>query len=57
VLGENVHGSKLGGPIFPDSLRWLWADQLPKNAAKPGDAAKPAEAPKPTVDAPKTAGI
>ena len=30
VLGENVHGSKLGGPIFPDSLRWLWSDQLPK---------------------------
>jgi enterochelin esterase family protein len=28
VLGENVHGSKLGGPIFPDSMRWLWNDQL-----------------------------
>jgi len=28
VLGENVHGSKLGGPIFPDSMRWLWRDQL-----------------------------
>ena len=30
VLGENVHGSKLGGPIFPDSMRWLWSDQLGK---------------------------
>jgi enterochelin esterase family protein len=30
VLGENVHGSKLGGPIFPDSVRWLWSDQLAK---------------------------
>lgn len=28
VLGENVHGSKLGGPIFPDSMRWLWNDQV-----------------------------
>ena len=27
VLGENIHGSKLGGPIFPDSMRWLWSDQ------------------------------
>ncbi len=32
VLGENVHGSDLGGPIFPDSVRWLWSDQLPKAA-------------------------
>jgi enterochelin esterase family protein len=30
VLGENVHGSDLGGPIFPDSMRWLWSDQAPK---------------------------
>jgi enterochelin esterase family protein len=37
VLGENVHGSDFGGPIFPDSLRWLWSDQLPQAevAAKP----------------------
>jgi enterochelin esterase family protein len=35
VLGENVHGSDLGGPIFPDSVRWLWSDQLPKTAAAP----------------------
>ncbi len=30
VLGENIHGSDFGGPIFPDSLRWLWSDQAPK---------------------------
>ncbi len=30
VLGENIHGSKLGGPIFPGSVKWLWSDQLPK---------------------------
>jgi len=39
VLGENVHGSDFGGPIFPDSLRWLWSDQAPKADATP---AKPA---------------
>jgi len=33
VLGENIHGSNLGGPIFPDSVRWLWSDQLPKAGA------------------------
>ncbi len=56
VLGENIHGSKLGGPIFPDSLRWLWADQLPKKDAKPADAAKPtAPAPAAATAAPKTA--
>jgi len=35
VLGENIHGSDLGGPIFPDSVRWLWSDQLPKAEAAP----------------------
>ena len=40
VLGENIHGSDFGGPIFPDSLRWLWSDQPPKTPpAKP--ASKP----------------
>jgi hypothetical protein len=29
VLGDNVHGSKHAGPIFPDQMRWLWKDQLP----------------------------
>ena len=33
VLGENIHGSNLGGPIFPDSVRWLWSDQLQKAGA------------------------
>jgi enterochelin esterase family protein len=33
VLGENIHGSNLGGPIFPDSVRWLWSDQLVKAGA------------------------
>ena len=32
VLGENIHGSDFGGPIFPDSLRWLWSDQAPRAA-------------------------
>jgi enterochelin esterase family protein len=35
VLGENVHGSKLGGPIFPDSVRWLWSDQFAKTGGAP----------------------
>jgi enterochelin esterase-like enzyme len=25
--GINRHGSKMGGPILPDMLRWLWRDQ------------------------------
>jgi enterochelin esterase family protein len=41
VLGENIHGSKLGGPIFPDSLRWLWSDQLPKAATDTTAPASP----------------
>jgi enterochelin esterase family protein len=36
VLGENAHGSKLGGPIFPDSVRWLWSDQFAKTGGAPG---------------------
>jgi enterochelin esterase family protein len=35
VLGENIHGSKLGGPIFPDSMRWLWQDQMTKTPGSP----------------------
>jgi enterochelin esterase family protein len=30
VLGDGVHGSKHGGAILPDSLRWLWSDQVPQ---------------------------
>ena len=26
VIGSEGHNSKHGGPIFPDSLRWLWKD-------------------------------
>jgi enterochelin esterase family protein len=29
VLGHGTHGSKHSGAIFPDSMRWLWRDQLP----------------------------
>ena len=36
MLGENVHGSKLGGRIFPDSMRWLWNDQLLKSGPYQG---------------------
>jgi enterochelin esterase-like enzyme len=38
VLGDNVHGSKHGGPIFPDSLRWLWRPEVP-----PGTSGEKAE--------------
>jgi enterochelin esterase-like enzyme len=34
VLGDGIHGSKHGGAILPDSLRWLWSDQSPKAAGK-----------------------
>lgn len=34
VLGDGIHGSKHGGAILPDSLRWLWADQVPKASGK-----------------------
>ena len=29
VLGHGVHSSKFGGAILPDSLRWLWRDEVP----------------------------
>ena len=45
VLGENVHGSDLGGPIFPDSVRWLWSDQLPKVEAPAASAVPAASVP------------
>ncbi len=30
VLGDGGHNGKHGGSIFPDSLRWLWRDELKK---------------------------
>jgi enterochelin esterase family protein len=30
ILGDGKHDSKHGGSIFPDQMRWLWQDQLPK---------------------------
>ena len=30
VLGHGVHGSKHGGAIFPQTLRWIWRDEVPK---------------------------
>jgi enterochelin esterase-like enzyme len=32
VLGDGKHDSKHGGAIFPDTMRWLWQDQVPKPA-------------------------
>jgi enterochelin esterase family protein len=29
VLGDGIHSSKHGGSILPDSMRWLWSDQVP----------------------------
>ncbi|HEY1186764.1 MAG TPA: alpha/beta hydrolase-fold protein [Gemmata sp.] len=29
VIGDGPHGSKHGGAILPDSLRWLWRDTPP----------------------------
>jgi len=29
VLGDGIHSSRHGGAILPDSLRWLWSDQVP----------------------------
>jgi enterochelin esterase family protein len=29
VLGHGVHGSKHGGSIFPQTLRWIWRDEVP----------------------------
>ncbi len=28
--GDGAHSGKHGGAIFPDVMRWLWADQAPK---------------------------
>ena len=30
VAGEEGHNGKHGGPIFPESLKWLWSDVAPK---------------------------
>ena len=30
VLGDGIHSSKHGGAILPDSMRWLWSDQVNK---------------------------
>jgi enterochelin esterase family protein len=29
VLGHGIHSSKHGASILPDSLRWLWRDEVP----------------------------
>lgn len=29
VLGHGIHSSKHGAAILPDSLRWLWRDEVP----------------------------
>ncbi|HWA10021.1 MAG TPA: alpha/beta hydrolase-fold protein [Opitutaceae bacterium] len=29
VLGHGVHSSKHGASIFPDTLRWIWRDEVP----------------------------
>jgi enterochelin esterase family protein len=29
VAGTEGHNSKHGGPIFPESLKWLWSDVAP----------------------------
>jgi len=29
--GDGAHNGKHGGAIFPDVMRWLWADQVPKS--------------------------
>lgn len=29
VLGHGVHSSKHGGAIFPQTLRWIWRDEVP----------------------------
>lgn len=34
VLGDGLHSSKHGGAILPDSLRWLFSDQAPKQTSK-----------------------
>jgi enterochelin esterase family protein len=29
VLGHGIHSSRYGGSIFPETLRWIWRDELP----------------------------
>jgi enterochelin esterase family protein len=36
VLGHGIHSSKHGAAILPDSLRWLWRDEVP-GAVKPAN--------------------
>jgi enterochelin esterase family protein len=38
ILGDGMHDSKHGGSIFPDQMRWLWADQA---EVKVGAATQP----------------
>jgi enterochelin esterase-like enzyme len=33
-FGDGGHNGKHGGAILPDSLRWLWRDEVPKNTDK-----------------------
>jgi enterochelin esterase family protein len=33
VLGDGKHDSQQGGSIFPDTMRWLWQDQVPATQA------------------------
>jgi enterochelin esterase-like enzyme len=43
AFGMNRHGSKMGGALLPDMMRWLWRDQPvstdPKDAVERGYAA------------------
>lgn len=32
VLGDGAHDSKHGGAILPESLRWVWRDEVPAKA-------------------------
>ena len=34
VGGTGAHSGKHGGAILPESLRWLWRTETPKEAAK-----------------------
>ncbi|HVS54054.1 MAG TPA: alpha/beta hydrolase-fold protein [Opitutaceae bacterium] len=34
VLGHGVHSSRHGGAIFPQTLRWIWRDEIPGAAVK-----------------------
>lgn len=34
VLGHGIHSSKHGGAIFPQTLRWIWRDEVPAAATK-----------------------